>query len=145
MYLLLIAQRTLDKLLPHYSCLSLMALVCLQQHISSNEETESPGWPSLLLSGMQHGVVLEEKKNRLFLDKIKPEDTFQENNYDLATNWQSVCGNRLEKPRVTSPQMHIRTLYSQVIGFLAPTASLCKSNPIRPLVQRDKLAKEHET
>lgn len=70
MYLLLIAQRTLDKLLPHYSCLSLMTLVCLQQHISLNEETESPGWPSLLLSGMQHGVVLEKKKIDYFWIKL---------------------------------------------------------------------------
>lgn len=102
-YLSLITQSTLDKLPPNYSCLSLMTPVCLQQHISLNQETESPGWPSLLLSGLQHEAGLEQKTT-LFLDKTKPEDMFQEHNDDdLATNWQSVRGNRLEQAQSNFP------------------------------------------
>jgi len=80
-----------------------MTLVCLQQHISLNQETEPSGWPSLLLSGLQHGVVLEEK-TRFFLDETKPEDVFQEHNdSDHATNWQSVHGNRQEQAQSNFP------------------------------------------
>lgn len=59
--------------------------------------TESPGWLYFLLSGVQQGVV-SEQRTRFFLDETMPDNTFQEqNDNNLDTNWWSVCGNRLEQ------------------------------------------------